>query len=221
MASSQAGNIELLQQGVQVGLALLLVRLDHFEHRADIVLDIEPAKNRRLLRKVPDAEARPLVHRQSGHVVPVELDAPSIGGDEPGDHVEYGGLAGAVRSEQADRFAAAQIEANPLHDLSAAEALFHVVNGEIPSGGGVLDGLVGLWPFGPPGLCLLARRAFSVHDLRVAARRADARRPCGTYPQATPFGAVLLQGGGTKRKCRTPLPQRQAPKPKSDGGLPS
>ena len=43
-------------------------------------------------------------------VAAVELDAAFVGRDQPGDHVEDGGLAGAVRAEQPDRLAAPQFE---------------------------------------------------------------------------------------------------------------
>ena len=112
-------------------LALLLVGLDHLQHRADVLLDVEAAEDRGFLRQVADAEPRALVHRQRGDVVAVELDAAGVGFDQPGDHVEDRGLAGAVRPEQADRLAAAHVEAGALHHLSRAEGLFHRVRGEI------------------------------------------------------------------------------------------
>ena len=66
-------------------------------------------------------------------VVAVELDAAAVGLDQPGDHVEHRGLAGAVRPEQADRLAAPHVEARALHHLAAAEALLHRMGGEIIS----------------------------------------------------------------------------------------
>ena len=110
---------------------LLLVRLDHLEHRADVVLDVEAAEDRGLLRQIADAEPRALIHRQRGDVVAVELDAAAVGLDQPGDHVEHRGLAGAVRPEQADRLAAPHVEARALHHLAAAEAFLHPMRGEI------------------------------------------------------------------------------------------
>lgn len=60
----------------------------------------------------------------------VELDRAAIGLDQAGDHVEHGGLAGAVRAEQADRFAAAHIDADAAHHLAAAERLFHAMHSQ-------------------------------------------------------------------------------------------
>ena len=108
----------------------LLVALDHFQHGADILLDIEAAEDRGFLRQVADAEPGALVHRQRRDVVAVELDASLVGLDQAGDHIEHRGLAGAVGAEQADRLAAADIQADALHDLAADEALFHAVDGQ-------------------------------------------------------------------------------------------
>ena len=85
------------------------VGLHHLEHGADVVLDGEAAEDRRLLRQIADPEPRALVHRQRGDVLAVEFDAAAVGLDQPGDHVEDRGLAGAVGPEQPDRLAAADI----------------------------------------------------------------------------------------------------------------
>ena len=82
---------------LEIALAPLAVGLHHLQHGADVVLDVEAAEDRRLLRQIADAEPGALVHRQRGDVVAVELDAAAVGFDQPGDHVEDRGLAGAVR----------------------------------------------------------------------------------------------------------------------------
>ena len=70
--------LELLEQRVEVGLAAAAVGLHHLEHRADIVLDIEAAEDRRFLRQIADAEAGALVHRQMRDVVAVEFDDAAV-----------------------------------------------------------------------------------------------------------------------------------------------
>ncbi len=72
---AQARDVELFEQRVELALARRAVRLDHFEHGANIVLNIEAAKNRGFLRQIADAEPRALIHRQRRHVVAVEFDA--------------------------------------------------------------------------------------------------------------------------------------------------
>ena len=111
-------------------LALLARGLDDLEHGADVLLDGEAAKDRGFLRQIADAEPRALIHRQLGDVVAVELDGAAIRLDQAGDHVEHRGLAGAVRAEQADRFAAADIDADAAHDLAGAETLFHAMHSQ-------------------------------------------------------------------------------------------
>ena len=56
---------ELLEQRVEVGLAAAAVRLDQFQHGADVLLDVQAAEDRGFLRQIADAEARALVHRQA------------------------------------------------------------------------------------------------------------------------------------------------------------
>jgi hypothetical protein len=63
--------------------------------------------------------------------VAVEFDGAAIGLDQAGDHVKYRGLAGAVRAEQTDGLAAADIDADAAHDLAAPKALFHAMHSQI------------------------------------------------------------------------------------------
>src|SRR5690606_4459889 len=53
-----------------------------------------------------------------GDVAAVEHDAPGVGGDQPDDHVEAGGLAGAVGAKQADHLAGVEGEAELAHHLA-------------------------------------------------------------------------------------------------------
>ena len=104
--------------------------LDDLQHRHDVLLDREPAKDRGFLRQVADAEACTAVHRQARHVGAVDRYGAFIGGHQPGDHVEHGRLAGAVGAEQADGFAPRDREAHPAHDHALLVALLDVVDGE-------------------------------------------------------------------------------------------
>ncbi len=104
---------------------------DHLQHRADILLHRETAKDRGFLRQITDPEPGALIHRQLGDVVAIEFDGAAIGLDQAGDHVEHRGLAGAVRAQQTDRLAAADIDADAAHDLAGAETLFHAMHSQI------------------------------------------------------------------------------------------
>ena len=50
-----------------------------------------------------------------GDVETVEFDQTGVRTDQPGDHIEHRGLAGAVGAEQADRLAAANRQRDVLH----------------------------------------------------------------------------------------------------------
>src|SRR5262249_23563446 len=65
-----------------------------------------------------------LIHRQAGDIVAVELDAAAVRLDQPGDHIEHRGLAGAIRPKQANRFAASHINAGAADPFAVAQALF-------------------------------------------------------------------------------------------------
>jgi hypothetical protein len=112
---------EFFEERVQIVLPSLPVRLDDLQDGADVLLHRQPAEDRCLLGQVADAEAGALVHRKARHVVPVDLDRSGVDADQPGDHVEDGGLARAVRSEEADGFAAAKRQRNVLHNHPALE----------------------------------------------------------------------------------------------------
>src|ERR1700683_114210 len=60
----------------------------------------------------------------------VQFDAAAVRFDEPGDHIEDGGFAGAVRPEQAHRLTLAHVQADFLDHLASDKALFQAVNGE-------------------------------------------------------------------------------------------
>ena len=103
--------------------AARLVALHQLHHGHDILFDSQPPEDRWLLRQIPHAKPRALVHRQAGDVLAVDQDLALIDADEAGDHVEAGGLAGAVGAEQADDLAALEAQADALHDLTLAERL--------------------------------------------------------------------------------------------------
>ncbi len=136
------GDAELLQQLVELLAASLAVGLDELEHGHDVLLDGQAAEDRRFLRQIADAEAGALVHRQARDVAAVDGDAAFVGGYEAGDHVEDGGLAGAVGAEQADRLATTDGEADAFDDRSLLVGLLDGVNGQPAFGGDRLGAVV-------------------------------------------------------------------------------
>ena len=89
-----------------------LVRLGHLQHRQDVLLDGEPAEDRRFLRQVAEAEDRSPVHRQVGDVLAVQENSACVRLHQPHDGIKAGRLAGTVGTQQADNFAAVDGERN-------------------------------------------------------------------------------------------------------------
>src|SRR5213075_2047349 len=102
-------------------------RLGHFENSSDILLDREAAENRGFLRQISDTEPGAAVHRQLGNVLTVELHGAGVGGDQAGNDVEAGRLAGAVRAEQPHNLAALDRNADIAQDRPALEAFAQAV----------------------------------------------------------------------------------------------
>ena len=79
-------------------------------------------------------EPRAPVHRQRGDVLVVDQHLARIGGDQPGDDVEAGGLAGAVRPQQAHGLAAMDVERDVAQHRAAAIVLGQMAGGTGPRG---------------------------------------------------------------------------------------
>ncbi|MNP56156.1 hypothetical protein D3C76_1508600 [compost metagenome] len=70
------------------------------------------------------------MHRQVGDVLLVDAHHALVGADQPDDHVEAGGLAGAVRAEKADDLPAFDAHADITDDLAAFVTLGEVLGFE-------------------------------------------------------------------------------------------
>ena len=101
-----------------------------FENGEQVVQHRELAENRLLLWQITEAEAGAAVHRHVRHVVAVETNRAGVRGDQAGDHVERGGLASAVRAEQADDFPGLDGDGNPVHHGAAVVGLAKSVSEE-------------------------------------------------------------------------------------------
>ena len=67
-------------------------------------------RSRRFLRQIADTGAGALVNRAVAQLDAVERDAAGIGGNQADNHVKTGGFARAVGAEQADYFAAGDVQ---------------------------------------------------------------------------------------------------------------
>src|SRR5437868_9740908 len=109
----------------------VLVQILQLQNRAHVFRHGELAEDRRLLRQIRQASARPPVDRQSGQILAVELDRPAVGGHEPDDHIEARRLAGAVGPEQAHDFAAQHIERDIVNDRARLIPFAKMRGGEL------------------------------------------------------------------------------------------
>jgi len=124
--AAQMGDGKLRQEFLQPLAPLVAVRNGDLEDRQDVVLDREAAKDRHFLRQIADAKPGPAIHRQPGHVAPVDQHLTAIGRDQPGDVVKAGGLARPVGAKQCHHLAARQIQRHVADHRPAAIALAQV-----------------------------------------------------------------------------------------------
>ncbi|MEY4138798.1 MAG: hypothetical protein RLZZ371_980 [Pseudomonadota bacterium] len=137
---AQMVHAQVLQQGGQAFLDLgsvqclsLLVMLQ-FQHGAHIVCHVEFAENGRLLWQITQAQARAPVDRHVFDRFTVNRDVARAGAHQSDNHVERGGLAGAVGSEQTHHFALAHGQRDVLDDLAAAVEFLQVMRFEATLG---------------------------------------------------------------------------------------
>src|SRR4051812_42561865 len=84
---------------------------ERLKRRADFLEDGAAAVTQAVLRQVPDRQRRRLD------------DVPGVGLVEAAEHLEQGGLAGAVRSAQADTLAVSNLPRNVVQEDAIAEGL--------------------------------------------------------------------------------------------------
>ena len=101
-------------------LALGAVAGKRLEDREEVLDGRHAAEDRRLLRQVAEAAARPPEHRERRDVLAVEQDRARVGRHEPDRHGERRRLSRAVRPEEADDLAALYADADVVHDRPAA-----------------------------------------------------------------------------------------------------
>ena len=119
----EPGQVELGEQLPEPRHPLLMREVERLQDREQVLLDGELAEHRGLLRQVAHAETAALVHRQLGHVLALQEDAPAVGAQEAHDHVERGGLARAVGPEEADHLPRVDVEAHAVHHHAAPKPL--------------------------------------------------------------------------------------------------
>ncbi len=111
--------LQFVEQATEFALAAGRIQVvAQLQHQAQVVGHGQLAEHRRFLRQVAHALLGARVHRVAGDVLAVQHDAAGIGFDQAHDHVEAGGLAGAVGAEQADHFTGIEGQPEVLDDFA-------------------------------------------------------------------------------------------------------
>ena len=102
------------------------------EHRADqeVLENRHALERQRDLIGAADSGAATLVRREFRDVPTVELNPAGIRGETAGDEIEDGGLAGAVRAEDAQRFALLNLEGQVVCHFQRSEILRNAFEGK-------------------------------------------------------------------------------------------
>ena len=120
------GEVELVDELLQAGFPLGLGHLGHLHDGHDVVLHGHLPEDGSLLREISHALLGALVHGEAGQLVVVDENAAFVRDDLAGDHVETGGLSGAVRAQEANDLTLVHFHGNALHDRPDA-VFFHEV----------------------------------------------------------------------------------------------
>ena len=68
-----------------------------------------------------------IMYRKLGYVLLIEQNSATVRLNQTNDHVETGGFSGAIRTEQADDLALADLDRDVLHNVSTFEVFCEVV----------------------------------------------------------------------------------------------
>ncbi|VTQ59446.1 Uncharacterised protein [Stenotrophomonas maltophilia] len=123
--------LQFVEQAVQFAFAALRIEvLAQFQHQADVVGHGQLAEHRGFLRQIAHALLGAGIHRIAGDVFAIEHDAASVSRNQADDHVEAGGLAGAVGAEQADHFTGVEGQPEVLDDFALLVLLAQALGDE-------------------------------------------------------------------------------------------
>ena len=127
-AVAQPFNIQIVQQLVEFAVDLVRVFEADFQNGADVLFHRHFAENGGFLRQIADTGLRAVVDGLVHEVLAVQQNAACIGSNQAGNHVEAGGFARTVRAEQADHFAAVDIEREVFHHLPFFKGFLQAFN---------------------------------------------------------------------------------------------
>src|SRR4030095_7996250 len=107
---------QFFSQLLQARSPLLAGQGKRLEHRQDLLVNREFAKERRLLRKIADSAPSPKKHRKPGDVVPVQKNMTAIRRGQSNDDIKRRRFAGAVGAKKPDHLSLSNPETDFIYD---------------------------------------------------------------------------------------------------------
>src|SRR5579859_5061175 len=130
-AVAQMRDVQVMQQGIELGIDIVLFQLAQFQNGANIFRDGELPEDRGFLRQVGQAQSGAPVDWRVREGLLVEEQITPVERHQSDHHVEAGGFAGAVGSEQSDHFAAGYFQRNILDDRARLIALLEFFRAQL------------------------------------------------------------------------------------------
>jgi hypothetical protein len=127
---AQMRDTEIVQQRIQLFPDLFLIQVAQLEHRLDVFGHRQLAEYRRFLWQVAQTEPCAAMDRHVREVAFIQIQISAVRRHQAHHHVEAGSLAGAVRAEQTDDFAAGHLERDVLHHGTCLVALLELLGAQ-------------------------------------------------------------------------------------------
>ena len=120
--------MEFLEQALHALVAIRLAELlAGFQDRHDVFFHGQAAEDAGFLWQIADAALGAAMHGQMGDIRLVDVDPTGVRFHQSDNHVEAGGLAGAIGAEQADDLAGLHVQGDILDDSATLVAFCQVV----------------------------------------------------------------------------------------------
>src|SRR5690242_9418884 len=131
LAGAYMGDMEIVQQTVQMVLHLSIRIIFQLKYGANVVGYGKTPENRGFLRQITQPEPRALMHRHLTQVALIQVYGASIQWNQSHHHVKAGRFSRPVGTKKADYFSAVHSQRHILHHGAGLVALFQVVSLEL------------------------------------------------------------------------------------------
>src|SRR5581483_7641856 len=108
-AVAQMSDVQVIEQHVEMLFDLCSPFDSQLQYGLDVFCHRQLAEDRSFLRQIRQAHLSPFMYRHAVQILLIQNDRAAVAGNESDDHVEAGGLAGAVGTEQSNHLATADL----------------------------------------------------------------------------------------------------------------